>query len=322
MLVQSKICRSGPAGPAISTPGIPQGSILGPILFTVFINDLPDCVHSVCKIFADDTKVYDSCTNQARLQDDLHSLHDWSNKWQLHFNASKCKCLHYGRGNPITKYTITPMDASATIQDCTEEKDLGVIFDDTLKFDIHITTAINKANMMIGLIRRNFSFIDKDTFNKLYKALVRPHLEYAHCIWYPQFKRQSVAIENVQRRATKLVQNISRWPYESRLRMLNLPSLKYRRLRGDMIQVFKILNDKDDIKSEHFFSEPMVQYTRGHDHKLYVAACKTISRKYSFSHRVVQVWNSLPNIVVCAKDTNQFKKLLDGTLEKQIYEFD
>ena len=88
-----------------------------------------------------------------------------------------------------------------------EEKDLGVIFDTTLKFDLHIESMIKKANSMLGLIKRNFSFIDMFVFLKLYKALIRPHLEYGQIIWSPKFKRQSKIIENVQRRATKIIPN-------------------------------------------------------------------------------------------------------------------
>ena len=103
---------------------------------------------------------------------------------------------------------------------------------------------------MIGLIKRNFTFIDIPIFLHLYRALIRPHLEYGQAIWSPQFVRQSKLIENVQRRATKLIPNLKNLPYSERLKILKLPTLKYRRLRGDMINVYKILtNDKSCNKN-------------------------------------------------------------------------
>ena len=80
--------------------GIPQGSILGPVLFTIFINDLPEGIESFCKIFADDTKVYNTTKNAYKIQDDLNKIQECSDKWQLPFNVGKCKCMHYGPNNP------------------------------------------------------------------------------------------------------------------------------------------------------------------------------------------------------------------------------
>ena len=124
-----------------------------------------------------------------------------------------------------------------------------MIFDTTLKFDLHIESIIKKANSMTGLIKRNFSFIDMFVFLKLYKALIRPHLEYGQIIWSQKFKRQSKIIENVQRRATKIIPDLKHLPYEERLRILKLPTLKFRRLRGGLINVYKILtNEKSSSK--------------------------------------------------------------------------
>ena len=88
--------------------GIPQGSILGPILFLIFINDLPDCVNSISTIFADDTKAYNTCKNSDIIQKDIEALHNWSEKWKLFLNCSKCKCLHFGKSNPQNKYFFLP----------------------------------------------------------------------------------------------------------------------------------------------------------------------------------------------------------------------
>ena len=123
------------------------------------------------------------------------------------------------------------------IEQVDSEKDLGVTFESTLRFDKHILNCVNKANRMLGLIKRSFSFMDKEMFLPLYKALIRPHLEYATVVWSPFLKKDIFLIENVQRRATKIVRYIRNLSYEERLKHLGLPTLKYRRERNDMIQV-------------------------------------------------------------------------------------
>ena len=291
--------------------GIPQGSILGPVLFTVFINDLPDLLETTCKIFADDTKLYDKASNHAVIQRDLDKLQEWSNSWQLLFNADKCKVLHVGKGNTENTYNMNVNGVVYEIKTCEEEKDLGVIFDKTLVFDVHVEKCINKANGMIGLIKRTFTYLDKDVFLKLYKALVRPHLEYGNIIWHPKLKRQSIAIERVQRRATRLLKDCTGLSYSERLRYLNLHSLKGRRLRGDLIETYKIYHGLVDVEWSTFFAAPTVDRTRNSEGKIFVKQARTNLRSNVYSQRVVQYWNSLPYTFKHAKSLNSFKNLLD-----------
>ena len=277
----------------------------------------------MCHIFADDTKVYNTSDNREKLQKDLDNLKHWSETWQLYFNRSKCKCLYYGRNNPEEKYFFYSSNGPEPIGKGTEEKDLGVTFDPSLKFNKHINTVVNKANGTLGLIRRNFKFIDKDIFLKLYKALVRPHLEYGQTIWYPYLKKQSTALENVQRRATKLVTSIANLPYSKRLKILKLPSLKYRRIRGDLITVYNICKDSNFDKEESkLLKFSGTESTRGHDLKLFKESCKTDTRKFSFSQRVVSLWNALNTNTIHANNVNIFKKLLDENLVKYYYLYD
>ncbi len=290
------------------TSGIPQGSILGPILFLIFINDLPDCVESICLIFADDTKIFNTSCNHSVLQSDLNKLKEWSELWQIYFNNSKCKCIYYGHNNPENEYHFKTCTGLDHIAKGTEEKDLGVIFDPSLKFDLHINAAIKKANSILGLIKRSFSYIDDKIFLQLYKALVRPHLEYGQAVWYPHLSRQELALEKVQKRATKLVPSLRHLSYTERLKALNLPSLSYRRIRGDMILVYNLFS-QDSWNSLLERSETVS--TRGHDFKLYKSSANTNMRKYAFSQRVVTNWNNLSLSTVHAPNINSFKKLLD-----------
>ena len=115
-----------------------------------------------------------------------------------------------------------------------------MVFDTDLKFDLHVNSVVNKANKVLGLIKRNFSDLDESSLVLLFKSLIRPLLEYGQPIWSPYLIKQSRIIENVQRRATKLIHTIKDLSYEERLEYLKLPSLKYRRIRRDLIQVYKL----------------------------------------------------------------------------------
>ena len=221
--------------------------------------------------------------------------------------------MHSGKKNPEYDYKMKVGDEEVSITKCEEEKDLGVTFDKLLKFDVHIQNSINKANKILGIIRRSFSYLDAEIFIKLYKSMVRPVLEYGNVIWFPYLKRQSVAIEKVQRRATRMLPFLRDLCYEKRLNHLKLPSLKHRRLRGDMIQTYKIFNNIDDIEPERFFSLSPSTSTRNTGNKIYIEFSKTNTRKYSFStcSRVAPAWNLLSNNIKESTNTNIFKNRLD-----------
>ena len=170
----------------------------------------------------------------------------------------------------------------------------------------------NKANQMIGLIKRSFDYLDKDVFLKLYKALIRPHLEYGNIIWHPHLKRQSAAIEKVQRRATKLLKCCKQMSYLERLQYLNLPSLKHRRERGDLIETFKIFHGHVDISFNTLFIERVDDRTRNSDGKLYVPFSSNKLRKNFFTNRVINPWNALTTNIKFAQNTNSFINLFDA----------
>jgi len=292
--------------------GIPQGSILGPILFTVFINDLPNQINSMCDIFADDTKIYNITKNNNIIQSDIFKLQEWTEKWNLYFNVSKCNVMHIGKRNAGCEYVMKVDDELQKINVCENEKDLGITFDSDFSFDIHIQRVVAKANQMLGIIKRSFTFLDKEVFLYLYKALVRPHLEYGNVIWNPYLKRQSIQIEKVQRRATKLLKECQQMTYTERLLYLNLHSLKGRRLRGDLIQTFKIFNQVVDVDVSSLFSLSLTDNTRNSQGKIFTKHCNINKRKFSFSFRITNHWNALTAEVKFAPSTNHFKNLLDS----------
>jgi hypothetical protein len=231
--------------------GVPQGSVMGPILFVIFINDMSGEVkRSFCKLFADDCKLYGAVTPRSRedLQHDLRNLEVWSDTWQLPFNASKCKVLHFGNNNPLQNYVLN----NQSLESSKNEKDLGVIIDDELKYHVHTSHATKKANQILGLIKKSYSTRDPITITTLYKSMVRPHLEYGNAIWGPFYKTDIDKVESIQRRATKLVTSLKDKEYHERLISLDLPSMLYRRKRGDMIMLYKIVNKLIQITSTIF----------------------------------------------------------------------
>lgn len=309
------------------TSGIPQGSVLGPLLFVIFINDLPDLIESELYLFADDTKVFStnrSIADVEQLQRDLDTLEDWSNTWLLRFHPDKCKKLHIGKPgvSPDHIYTLMGTD----LQSCDMEKDIGVIIEGDLSFDKHINTKVNKANSMFGIIRRNFQFLDTKTFSPLYKALVRTHLDYASSVYSPHKMKHIDAIESVQRRATKQLPGMKDLTYPERLRLLKIPTLSYRRVRGDMIEIYKITHGIYDKKACGFLNLqadlPTRSSSRGNTYRIQHLRTTSLLRKHAFAARSASVWNSLPDHVVAANSINSFKNSLDKHWEHQELMYD
>ena len=166
----------------------------------------------------------------------------------------------------------------------------------------------------MGLTRRSFVYLDNHTFCLLFKALVRPHLEYAHSVWTPYKKADITSIENVQKRATKMLPTLKNLTYEERLRALKLPTLRFRRLRGDMIETFKILKGIYDRKvTEDLFELNQESKSRGHTLKIRKQRSRLNVRKFFFTNRIVDIWNNLKEEIVSAKNLNTSKNKQDET---------
>ena len=248
---QQRVVIDGTASEYIKViSGIPQGSVLGPVLFIIYINDLVEyCeVDSSIFLYADDAKLYRFITceqERMALQKDLHAIVDGINKYMLKLNEQKCKVVSYGRNidNSFT-YSIN----GNVLESLNCFKDLGVTFDSKLKFGLHINEKVNKANSILGIIKRNFLNLSEHAFLCLYKSMVRSHLEYAEPVWSPHYQEYIEKIERVQMRATKLLPGLKNKPYSARLKCLKLPTLKFRRVRGDLIELYKMITniyDKD-----------------------------------------------------------------------------
>ena len=189
---------------------------------------------------------------------------------------------------------------------------MGVTVTSTMKSTQQCKKAAAMAMRTISMVRRSFRRLDKDDFLIIYKMYIRPHLEYCVQSWSPYLVRDVEVLERVQRLATKLVRELRGRDYEDRLRALGLTTLCERRKRGDMIEVYKLLNGKENVAYDQFFTIALdKQHLRGHSLRLSKEGSRLDVRKYSFSQRVVNDWNGLPLEVVTAATVNGFKNAYD-----------
>ena len=312
---KQRVVINGVSSPWLSVKsGVPQGSVLGPVLFLIYVNDLDDGL--TCKVskFADDTKISSkviTTQDKAALQSDLDRLTFWANKWQMKFNLSKCKVLHIGSNNDQVQYEMN----GHVLETVKKEKDLGVTISNDLKPGKHCSEVVKTANRLVGFIGRTFENKSETVLLKLYNSLVRPHLEYCIQFWSPYYQKDVDKLERVQRRLTKMIPRLRNMPYEERLKNLNLFSLSKRRMRGDLIEVFKIFKGFDNIDAENYFTLDQSNTRRRHDFKVIGKRFTSIEAKHFFFNRVVNIWNSLPSIVVESNTIVTFKNRLDKYLE-------
>ena len=292
------------------TSGVPQGSVLGPVLFIIYINDLDVGLNNRISKFADDTKIGNSVlTDEDRqsLQEDLHKISVWSDRWEMPFNVDKCQVLQVGTRNKKFDYEMRGIKLKSV--QCV--KDLGVKIASNLKFSQQCVDATNKANRMLGFIKRNFLFKNKDVILPLYTSLVRPHLEYAVQFWSPHHAKDIAKLEGVQRRATKMIPSLRNKSYEERLSTLNMFSLEKRRLRGKLIECFKILNGFTNVDRSKVFMIDDTLRTRNNGIKLKCRQVNSDCTKFFFTNIVVREWNKLPPSVVQCNTIDSFKNKLD-----------
>ena len=323
---QEVVVNGSKSAPSPVISGIPQGTVLGPVLFVVYINDLLDKISSDGLMFADDTKIYRQITTREdalQLQSDIDKLEEWSKIWQLHFNHDKCHVLTLGKFDNI-QYAHRYAVYGNEIEHVFDEKDLGVTIDSELKFEEHIAKKVNIANAIVGQMRRSFSYLDCDTFKRIFTSLVRPHLEYGEAAWSPHLVRNIDALENVQVRATKLIDGLSKLEYTQRLERLKLPTLFFRRKRGDLIEMYKHFHSYDKATLAPSF-KPRNRPSRQHRFQLHPAPTKdgtTGVQSNFFFQRTVKIWNNLPRYVVEAVNVNEFKNRLDDHLTNDPTKYD
>lgn len=297
--------------------GVPQGSPLGPSIFLFFVN-LIDCFVSGGLLkFADDCKLFRRISKHPTLtsldvesmQLDLNELWNWSTEWAMEFNVEKCAIIHFGRSNPCHDYQF----GGQSLEPKNTIRDLGVIISSNMKCSTHCADAVRRAEQVVYCIRRIISNKNIPIIRKLYKSMVRPILEYCCTVWCPHYDRDIQLVERVQRRVTRMVPTLSDLPYEERLQRFGIQSLETRRVRADLIFMYKMCHGLTELNIQEFFEVQPPGTLRGQN-RLFRLKPKFAPNwnyaRYSFSYRPIDLWNRLPGEVVSAPSLVTFKKLL------------
>ena len=281
-----------------------QGSVLGPLLLLIYINDLRNAVRSILSLSADDTKVFrtiKTAEDRKILQEDIDSMTQWCKVWQMEFNSSKCHVLSFGSRASSPQYNL----AGNSLPCADYEKDVGVLVPSNLKFHEQCATAIAKANSILGLIKRAFQSRDQVTMINAYKTYVQPHLDFCVQVWAPGNKK----IEKVQKRALRLIPSLSGLDYQTKLKMTGLLSLSNRRKMFDLVEMYK-RTKKGVVRYQTNCKNTMNAENR----LLEVPKFRLYVKKNSFSVRASQEWNQIPKSIRESETFNMFKKNIKNYL--------
>ena len=304
--------------------GVPQGSILGPVLFLIYINHLAVQLECQYKIFADDLKMY-MCVSKSdidipRFQSDINLLHATATSWGLSMNFKKCAAMRFQRRfhaplrpDYFLKDELLPWTHSHT--------DLGVTVDDNLRFHEQARVAARKAGGVAHNFLKATLCRDPDFMIHVLRTHIRPVLEYASVVWNTGYIEDVRRLEAVQRLWTRHTKGLEDKDYAERLRSLDLYSIKGRLLRTDLIKCWKIFQGCCPIKPGDLWDVATDRRTRGNRYKIKVRRCQLDTRARFFTDRVVSEWNSLPDWVVGSGSITEFKSSLAEVLGNRLYDY-
>ena len=293
--------------------GVPQGTVLGPLLFLIYINDLPQYVSpgTQVKLFADDSAVYRKITSpqdHVVLQKDLENLVKWEQAWSMEFHPDKCQLLRISLKKNTSNYNYQIHNTQ--IEETTNAKYLGITINNKLSWNTHINNVCQKGNNTLNFIHRNFGTCNQKIKTNLYKTYVRPVLEYSSSVWDPHTQTNKDRIEMVQRRAARFVKNDysrEQTSVTNMLHQLNWTSLEERRTRNKITLLYKALNDIISISTEHL--RITQTHTRQHQN-FYIPFARTNAYRHSFFMDTIRHWNTLPPHIRSAPTLTSFQTAL------------
>jgi hypothetical protein len=303
------------------TSGVIQGSVLGPTLFNVFINEIYKFVkHSLVLKYADDMRIFlsspkntiDANGMQNRIQDDINNLVLWATSSGMTFNTNKCFSASFGRSKSTRIYEIN----GNAIDSKSSFIDLGIKVNTPLNFKSHINTAVSKAFGRLGIVNKIFKYKDPRTTTGLFKAFVRPSLEYSSTVWSPYTQTSINNMERVQRRMCRSIPGIRHLSYQDQLKTLGLLSLQARRLRYQLITMYKLHKGLLDIDFNDFFNFRTSGRTRGHKYHLVAKFSSNNYRSNFFTISSISLWNKLSQKDIEAPSVAAFKGRLASFFTK------
>lgn len=296
--------------------GVPQGSVLGPLLFLIYVNDLPNVVNSSIKLFADDCVVYreiSNSTDTTLLQADLDCISAWCTSWHMRLNTKKCKVMRISRHAQCTNVLNYHIEG-VMLENVMSYKYLGVHITANLSWEKHIEYISNNANRMLGYLRRNFYMAPSSLKLLLYKTLVRSKLEYASSVWDPGLDYLSNTLESVQNRSARFIlSDYHRTASVSSMKLsLNLPLLSVRRKLSRLSLFHKMYFYNPNLNRELFSAPAHVSARTDHANKVNVPFARTNSFYLSFLVQTSKEWNALPSSIATIADTLAFKTAVEN----------
>ena len=289
--------------------GVPQGTVLGPLLFLAYINDMPEGIRSTVKLFADDSLVYRKISNKRdceELQQDLDRLQEWEKKWQMAFNAEKCEVLCITNKKNTIQHNYLIHGQKLAIK--SDSKYLGVTISSNLSWSKHVNNISKKANSTMAFLRRNIRPASQQAKSTAYKTFVRPTLEYASTVWSPHTDTDSNQLEMVQRRAARFVKSdYSRKSSVTAMRQdLCWDTLLQRRDQARLSMMYRIAHQQVDIPAERYLT-PLDNRTRGHNARFRQIPTSFTGYQQSFFPRTIVLWNQLPQEAVSQSTLEAFQ---------------
>jgi hypothetical protein len=305
--------------------GIPEGSVLGPICFVLFINDLTSVVkYCKIKLYADDVKIYFRFKSEqwsGLLQRDLDAVVEWSKMWQLCISLTKTFMLHIGTKNPQNNYNI-----SGTVITVVDKiKDLGIYVTSNLSWSVHVHEVVKKANKMCNVILHAFVSRNVDLYMSAFAIYVIPILDYCCYVWNPTLCRDIDLIENIQKAYTRRVFRkcgLPRMCYSDRLVYLNINSVEYARFMSCLTMFYSIYHKFVTCNVLEGLHPPTHSFNlRGHDKRLFIPYCKSNVRKTYFVFRFLKIWNILPDYVIRTNVRKAFQCYINELNVSTYYKF-
>ena len=306
--------------------GVPQGSVLGPILFLVYINYIAAHLKCQYKIFADDLKIYayvddtDNDSSTSTLQSDINHLYKTAKSWGLNLNIKKCATLRFQRRSHTLDRPNYTLNGQQLPNVCTQ-MDLGLLIDDQLKFHEHSRTVVRKAGGIAQNILKGTVCREPEFMTHIFKIHIRPLLEYASTVWNTGYIQDIRRLESVQRLWTRQIRGLEKKEYGDRLKATNLYSAKGRFLRADLIKCWKIFNGKCPIEPTDFWEISSETRTRGHQYKIKIRRSQIEARARFFTERVAHDWNALPAWAVSSSTLKDFKFALESCLQGRLFDY-